>query len=129
MDPRLLRNPQLLFSPVSLAAAARCMYTRIDSFTGEFRFLSLDFPSIIFFQGRFFPSARHALLASRYPKSVDELSTIEDIKTLKKVSKEKEVREVSGTVFVTAAVGVAGACPWICTGMSFLYTGDFRKRE
>ncbi|PHJ25812.1 fha domain-containing protein [Cystoisospora suis] len=90
VDPRLLQNPQLLFSPANLAAAARSMYTRIDSFTGDFRFLSLDFPSTIFFQGRFFPSARHALLASRYPKSVDELSTIEDVKTLKKVSKEKE---------------------------------------
>ncbi|ESS33419.1 FHA domain-containing protein [Toxoplasma gondii VEG] len=40
--------------------------------------------------GRFFPSARHALLAARHPKAVDELSVIEDIKTLKKVAKEKE---------------------------------------
>ncbi|PFH36870.1 FHA domain-containing protein [Besnoitia besnoiti] len=85
-----MADPQGLLTPAHLAAAARCMYTRIDSFTGEYKFLSLDYPCLVFFQGRFFPSARHALLASRYPKAVDELSNVEDIKTLKKVAKEKE---------------------------------------
>ncbi|CBZ50783.1 putative RNA recognition motif-containing protein [Neospora caninum Liverpool] len=83
-------DQHVLLTPAQLAAAARCMYTRIDSFTGEYKFLSLDYPCLVFFQGRFFPSARHALLAARYPKAVDELSIIEDIKTLKKVAKEKE---------------------------------------
>ncbi|CDJ61958.1 RNA recognition motif-containing protein, putative [Eimeria maxima] len=82
-----------LLSPANLAAAARCMYTRIDSFTGEFKFLSLDYPSLIFFQGRFFPTARHALLAAKHPKAVEELASIEDMKELKQVAKTKEVEE------------------------------------
>ena len=80
-----------MLSPANLAAAARCMYTRIDSFTGEYKFLSLDYPSLIFFQGRFFPSARHALLAAKHPKAVEELASIEDLKELKQIAKTKEV--------------------------------------
>ncbi|OEH75205.1 RNA recognition motif-containing [Cyclospora cayetanensis] len=89
-DAGSLSSPAQLLSPANLAAAARCLYTRIDSFTGEFKFLSLDYPALIFFQGRFFPSARHALLAAKHPKSVEELAPIEDMKELKQVAKTKE---------------------------------------
>ncbi|KAL8424457.1 hypothetical protein Efla_001059 [Eimeria flavescens] len=90
VDPSIAAAQAALLSPANLAAAARCMYTRIDSFTGEFKFLSLDYPSLIFFQGRFFPSARHALLAAKHPKAVDELASIEDMKELKQLAKTKE---------------------------------------
>lgn len=85
-----LAQSQLL-SPANLAAAARTMYTRIDSFTGEYKYLSLDFPALIYFQGRFFPTARHALLAAKHPKAVEELAAIQDVKELKQVAKTKEV--------------------------------------
>ncbi|KAL8443616.1 hypothetical protein Emed_006697 [Eimeria media] len=90
VDASVVAAQAALLSPANLAAAARCMYTRIDSFTGEFKFLSLDYPSLIFFQGRFFPSARHALLAAKHPKAVDELASIEDMKELKQLAKNKE---------------------------------------
>ncbi|KAL8271502.1 hypothetical protein Esti_004537 [Eimeria stiedai] len=90
VDPSVVAAQAALLSPANLAAAARSMYTRIDSFTGEFKFLSLDYPSLIFFQGRFFPSARHALLAAKHPKAVDELASIEDIKELKQLARNKE---------------------------------------
>ena len=92
LDPAALAAQAQLLSPANLAAAARCMYTRIDSFTGEFKFLSLDYPSLIFFQGRFFPSARHALLAAKHPTAVEELACIEDMKELKQIAKTKQVR-------------------------------------
>lgn len=91
VDPSISAAHANLLSPANLAAAARSMYTRIDSFTGEFKFLSLDYPSLIFFQGRFFPSARHALLAAKHPKAVEELASIEDMKELKQTAKTKEV--------------------------------------
>lgn len=91
VDASALAAQAALLSPANLAAAARSMYTRIDSFTGEFKFLSLDYPALIFFQGRFFPSARHALLAAKHPKAVDELASIEDMKELKQLAKTKEV--------------------------------------
>ncbi|KAL8442554.1 hypothetical protein Emag_006383 [Eimeria magna] len=90
VDPSVVAAQAALLSPANLAAAARCMYTRIDSFTGEFKFLSLDYPSLIFFQGRFFPSARHALLAAKHPKAVDELASVEDMRELKQLAKNKE---------------------------------------
>ncbi|CDI84286.1 RNA recognition motif-containing protein, putative [Eimeria acervulina] len=90
LDPAALAAQAQLLSPANLAAAARCMYTRIDSFTGEFKFLSLDYPSLIFFQGRFFPSARHALLAAKHPTAVEELACIEDMKELKQIAKTKQ---------------------------------------
>lgn len=56
------------------AEEARRRFTRIDSFEGAFDFLSLDAHCVVSWDGKAFPTARHALLAAQYPEAATEIA-------------------------------------------------------
>ncbi|KAF8821885.1 FHA domain-containing protein [Cardiosporidium cionae] len=66
-------------------------FTRLDSFTGAYHWLSLEYPCPVYFRDHIYPSALHAVLIAQYPHvDFEEMALLTTHKELQNFVREKE---------------------------------------